>query len=322
MSEQNYIEEKSVPEQKREHTRLFVDMDGTLAIYQPVETMEVLFEKGYFLNLKPQLNVVEAIKKVIRENPDKQVYIMSSVLSDSKYAQQEKNEWLDRYLPEIDQDHRIFPPCGENKLDYVPGEIQPSDYLLDDYTNNLTLWEPPAKGIKLLNGINHTHESWQGNMLRYDKEPDDLARSIVAVIEGGELIRDERPLHQKVWQANQIHDSKTKTGYISAGMKSQLTFLSNEQALHALEKGIHLYCVNDYPVYHGSHADEYSIAELRGEKGVKNLYSTYGTGIVHKACISPYYDDPGEIKKLLQEKTVLEREKREEPVNHLSAPSL
>lgn len=33
--------------------RLFVDMDGTLAEFKPVDTLEVLYEKDYFLNLKP-----------------------------------------------------------------------------------------------------------------------------------------------------------------------------------------------------------------------------------------------------------------------------
>lgn len=293
-----------------EFGRLFVDMDGTLAKYQPVDTMEILFEEGYFRNLEPQQNVVDAVKKIIKEHPEIQVYIMSSVLSDSKYALQEKNEWLDKYLPEIDSEHRIFPPCGENKLDYVPNGIRSTDYLLDDYTNNLALWEPPAKGIKILNGINHTNETWKGNMLRYDKEPEWLADDIVSVMNGTE-IKEERPLHQKVSMANQSYDQKVKTGYVSEGIKSQLEYLTKAEALVALQEGIHICYVNDYPVYHGIHADEFSINELRGEKGVRNIYNTFGTGIIHKACISPYYDRPAELKKMLQERNVSQEQERE-----------
>ena len=173
--------------------RLFLDLDGTAATFQKVDTLETLYEKGYFLNLEPNQNVVDAIRIIIREHPEIEVYVMSSVLSDSKYALQEKNQWIDRYLPEIDMEHRIFPACGENKLDYIPGGVRETDLLLDDYTHNLTLWEPPARGIKLLNGINHTRETWRGNRIRYDKSPEELVENIVDIAINGVIIRDIKP---------------------------------------------------------------------------------------------------------------------------------
>lgn len=173
--------------------RFNVDLDGTAAIFQKVDTLETLYEKGYFYNLEPNQNVVDAIRLIIRKHPEIEVYVMSSVLSDSKYALHEKNQWIDKYLPEIDQEHRIFPPCGENKLDYIPGGVRETDLLLDDYTHNLTLWEPPARGIKLLNGINHTRETWRGNRLRYDKSPEELAENIVDIAVNGVIIRDIKP---------------------------------------------------------------------------------------------------------------------------------
>ncbi|MFQ9404087.1 MAG: hypothetical protein ACLR1Z_09985, partial [Eubacterium sp.] len=54
--------------------RLFVDMDGTLAEFKPVDTLETLYEKDYFLNLKPNENVLGAIKQLIAQN-DIDVYI-------------------------------------------------------------------------------------------------------------------------------------------------------------------------------------------------------------------------------------------------------
>lgn len=58
----------------------------------------------------------------------------------------------------------------------------------------------PAKGIKLLNGINHTRGTWQGSMLRFDKKPEQLSADIVKVIEGAQM-KDMRPqdkiLHQE-----------------------------------------------------------------------------------------------------------------------------
>lgn len=177
--------------QTQQHKRLFVDMDGTLAVFQKVDHLEQLLEEGYFLNLAPQQNVIDAVRNILNEHPEIDVYIMSSVLSDSKYAIDEKNAWLNKYLPEIPMSHRIFPPCGENKLDYVPGGIRADDHLLDDYTKNLVLWEPPAKGIKLLNGINHTHGSWKGKMMRHETDPLELSNQLIATIKE----EGKRPRH-------------------------------------------------------------------------------------------------------------------------------
>ncbi|MCI7130104.1 MAG: hypothetical protein MSA09_06050 [Lachnospiraceae bacterium] len=173
--------------------RLFLDLDGTAAEFKQVDTLETLYEKGYFLNLKPNQGVLDAIHNIMASRPDIQVYVLSSVLSDSKYALEEKNAWIDRYLPEIDAEHRIFPPCGEDKKEFIPQGIRSTDFLLDDYTHNLTLWEPPARGIKLLNGINHTNGTWKSDALRFDKSPDQLAKDILQIMDGGEHIIDERP---------------------------------------------------------------------------------------------------------------------------------
>lgn len=142
--------------------RLFVDMDGTLAEFKPVATMETLYEKEYFENLAPMKVTVDAINSIIENHPDIEVFILSAYLSDSEYALREKQRWLDQYLPSIDLNHRIFCPCGSQKRAYVPDGIKPTDVLLDDYTKNLMEWEPPARGIKLLNGINDTRQTWQG----------------------------------------------------------------------------------------------------------------------------------------------------------------
>ena len=171
--------------------RLFVDMDGTLAVFRRVNTLETLYEKGYFLNLQPLENVLKAVKLIMNRHPEIEVHILSSVLSDSKYALVEKNAWLNRYLPEIDAPHRIFPPCGADKKEYIPGNVAPNDFLLDDYTHNLTSWEPPAKGIKLLNGTNHTHGTWQGQCISHEASPSEIADSIVAIMQGREWDRDQ-----------------------------------------------------------------------------------------------------------------------------------
>lgn len=178
-------------EQERGKKRLFVDMDGTLAEFKQIDALEQLYEKGYFENLQPQMAVVEAVKIISKECPDIEVYILSAVLSDSQYALQEKNAWLDRYLPEIDKSHRLFPPCGSDKKDVIKDGITEKDFLLDDYTLNLNAWEPPARGIKLLNGINHTNGSWQKAMVLWNRMPETLASDIAGIVRGSECERKE-----------------------------------------------------------------------------------------------------------------------------------
>lgn len=172
--------------------RLFVDMDGTLAVFQPVTKLETLYEQGYFFDLKPNLDVVTAIRNIATDH-SVEVYILSSVLSDSVYALAEKNAWLDKYLPEIPRDHRVFPPCGQDKKDYIPDGVRRDDYLLDDYTNNLLLWQPPARGIKLLNGINHSSGTWKYDRIRYDKPAATIADDILSVMQGELHIFDNKP---------------------------------------------------------------------------------------------------------------------------------
>lgn len=173
--------------------RLFVDMDGTLAVFRSVDTLETLYEPGYFAELAPQENVIQAIRSIIRERPDIEVFILSAVLGDSKYALNEKKEWLDQHLPEIDAEHRIFPPCGADKKEYIPGGVRETDFLLDDYTHNLTLWHPPGHGIKLLNGINHSRGTWEQDRIRFDRDPAELAAGLVGVITGRGRVLDEKP---------------------------------------------------------------------------------------------------------------------------------
>ncbi len=160
--------------------RLFVDMDGTLAEWKPTKKLETLYEEGYFLNLKPYENVVEAIKLIINQNPNIEVFVLSAYLRDSDYALSEKNTWLDKYLPEIDAEHRIFCTCQTrvNKKEYVPGGILETDCLLDDHSPNLNDWEPPAIGLKLLNGINGAGINWQGERISREDDPELLRSKI------------------------------------------------------------------------------------------------------------------------------------------------
>ena len=187
--------------------RLFVDMDGTLAEFKTVDTLETLYEKDYFINLKPNENVLGAIKQLIADN-DFDVYILSAYLTDSRYALEEKNAWLDKYLPELPQEKRLFVPCGTDKSVAVPGLIRPDDYLLDDYTKNLSEWEPPARGIKLINGINHTNGTWQGDKIQFTHAPEELSSMISDVMKGWTHFYEDRIVTESVTMHSTKNDNR------------------------------------------------------------------------------------------------------------------
>lgn len=62
--------------------RVFFDMDGTLAEWKAAKEPEDLYEKDYFLSLKPYQSVVEAAWKLY-ESGEAEVFILSAVLADS-----------------------------------------------------------------------------------------------------------------------------------------------------------------------------------------------------------------------------------------------
>lgn len=162
-----------VQDMNDERPRLFVDMDGTLAEFDPTKTIEDLYQPGYFQNLKPNINVVRGIKNLL-ERKQSDVYILSAYLSDSKYALREKKEWIKRYIPELKPERLIFLPCGRDKAQHIRDKfylnsLRRTDILLDDHSPNLLAWElAGGRGIKLINSINGRGEKWTGERISYE----------------------------------------------------------------------------------------------------------------------------------------------------------
>lgn len=172
--EYNYLSEQ--------RTRIFIDMDGTLAEFKKASKIEELFEEGCFKNLKPLDNIVGAVK-LLNDSPDFDVYILSSVLKDSKYARAEKTQWLKEYLPELNEEQIIYSECGTSKSAYVPGGIKPTDILLDDYTVNLLDWSKAGgKPVKAINGINDTLNVWLHDKVVHTDDANAIAAQISATI--------------------------------------------------------------------------------------------------------------------------------------------
>lgn len=221
-----------IEQHKQPKHRLYVDMDGTLAEFKVVTYQEQLFEERYFADLKPHENVVDAIKDIIENQPDIEVYVLSAYLTDSDYALDEKNEWLDRYIPEIDKEHRVFVPCGSDKKAVI-SNLSQADYLLDDYTENLLSWVPPGKAIKLINDINHTHGTWKEDCIRYDRDPSDISGLISDVVMGNTRNYDTKTS----FDANHPSENEKQHKYdlVSQGILLE-TFDNKQKALEIAEK--------------------------------------------------------------------------------------
>jgi hypothetical protein len=157
-------------------TRIFFDMDGVLAEYRQVPEEEYK-RKGYFAELAPRAEALQALAD-LAEDPRYEVHTLSAVYAENPYAEGEKREWLRRNLPEkaLRNLTSLFCFCGESKADAVPGGIRPTDILVDDHNANLLDWAKRGIAIKMLNGINDKHRSWQG--LRAGGSSADIADAI------------------------------------------------------------------------------------------------------------------------------------------------
>jgi len=144
--------------------KIFFDMDGTLTEWRVIASEEELYEKGYFSSLEPNESVVASARKLAQAGDE--IYILSCVLTDSAYAQQEKEEWIRRYAPFIPAENWLFVPYGEKKSEFIAGrlgELTRDDVLVDDYTENLRDWtEHRGLAIKVMNGVNGTKGTWHG----------------------------------------------------------------------------------------------------------------------------------------------------------------
>lgn len=136
-------------------TRIYVDMDGTLANFseQP-NYLERMFEKGFFEKLRPYKEAVKAVNVLAKDKTNYEVFVLSACVDgEPPYCMKEKNKWIDKYLPNINEKHRIFIPMGANKAKLIKPTSR--DILYDDYNVNLIQWEEYGGiAVKCLNDVN------------------------------------------------------------------------------------------------------------------------------------------------------------------------
>lgn len=140
------------------------DMDGVLVEYRrdvnPSNVNELMSAKGYFSNLRPEWNMIGAIKKLKNLFPER-VFILTSLYGTSfPYSRQEKIDYVKRVFPELINNLIIVDmEAGEtkpSKMEEVVGrKIDSNFFLIDDYGENLRKW--PGTPVKYLNLINNSH---------------------------------------------------------------------------------------------------------------------------------------------------------------------
>lgn len=163
------------------NVNIFVDMDGVLAKYNK-NTYKYMYDKGFFLNRPIQKVMIDSIKLISEQYHN--VYILSSII-DSQHCKLEKNLWLNKHLPEISNDKRLYVPYDMTKSEFVKNKVDLSNsinVLIDDFTKNLNEWTVPnAIPIKVLNGINNTKGSWltnKGNYVSLENSTEEIVQYI------------------------------------------------------------------------------------------------------------------------------------------------
>ena len=141
--------------------KIYCDMDGVLANFEkePNAKNRYTTEKGFFANLEPISDNLQAIKKLLENGYN--VNILSA--SPNNNANRDKLNWLMKYLPNLTISQIVFCKNGENKAFYVKN-IK-NALLIDDYSKNLVEWK--ALGGKSLKVVND-YDSEIGTHTKYN----------------------------------------------------------------------------------------------------------------------------------------------------------
>ena len=156
---------------------IFFDMDGVLAEYRIYCSERDMRQKGYFSTLKPEWNMVEALKKMTekyKNNKNIGIFILTKVYSSFlPYSIPEKIEWKNKIMPFISEENFIMVD-GEHmeKTEAIKKKlgvsIDKNCYLIDDYNPNLNDWlEKGGTPIKYTNGVNDKNQSFKGDRINY-----------------------------------------------------------------------------------------------------------------------------------------------------------
>lgn len=189
-------------------SRIFIDMDGTLArFHDEAAYLERMYEPGFFRGLHPFSDFLLAVNFSLFTGGlnKKDVYILSSVI-ESPTCETEKREWLKKYMPDFTEEQQIFCPMGVPKAELVPKGINPDDILIDDYNKNLEEWRAAGGlAVKFVNNINDKGRFgtlWDEQRIYFNKDWHTLADEICDLSHQAEKIRNKKI------ERNNVEDKK------------------------------------------------------------------------------------------------------------------
>lgn len=167
------------------------DMDGVLVEYRrdvnPANAEELMSQKGYFSNLRPEWNMIEAIKVLQRLFP-KNTFILTSVYGKSfPYSIDEKKKYVERVFPELKNNLIIVDAeKGETKpqkmSEITKKKINKDFFLIDDYGKNLRDWKNNGgTPVKYLNLVNNSHGTHYEHVLDCFMSKDEIIANLLEI---------------------------------------------------------------------------------------------------------------------------------------------
>ena len=200
-------------------TRLFVDMDGTLAEWQEGTPLEEVCAPGYFAQLPPNENMAKAMIRFweySRKN-NIEVFILSAVFDDG-HSIRDKNAWLDQYIPFIDAEHRIFVSCEEPKTAYINEHL--GGMSESDMFNNISFTANPTSSsdaiVLFLANPSEWVKEYVEKMLKEQEWSLKHIRRQVSIDRYKEqkLVEYKKTPSKDLIQAKLFHDSVPKSGQV------------------------------------------------------------------------------------------------------------
>ena len=172
---------------------IYFDLDGTLARFHDrilddkgLVKLDLMYQVDFFRSLEPFSNMVEAVRLLMEKHPEYEIYILSAVPDDEIVEQ--KNDWVDEFLPELDVSKRIYVKPGETKGSVIKNA---DSYLIDDFNKNLAEWvNAGGHPIKCRNNVNHAGKArfggdfciWQGDLVYNMDPPEKIIADLEAII--------------------------------------------------------------------------------------------------------------------------------------------
>lgn len=183
--------------------RFYFDMDGTIArFYENPGCLENHFSDGFFFELRPYENMLEAINMLSRRS-DVHLGILSAVSHNS--MADDKRRWVRKYLPNQAYLPVFISETGKSKAEYIQtlrdAPLTKDDVLIDDYSGNLESWEAAGgtavKCINELNGRGWNGTNFSGNMLSCEDSPETIVDAIKRMLS----LSDSPMLNRLGWTA-------------------------------------------------------------------------------------------------------------------------